>query len=174
MVKALAASGKKKTSETAGSCTEVNTIAVQLTTLVNNFPGSPQVLVYSATIIASSTVVCTEDEKASLGELDAMFEEAVATLDTAVEAAQEQLETLTGSTASPEEIAVLATVADGETTTAAGGAGLYIFSLYCNAPRHLMIFHLTMRNELTRSDFDDSKSDKKPKRKEGVKVRLLR
>ena len=27
---------------------------------------------------------------------------------------------------------------------------------------------------LTRSDFDDSKKDKKPKRKEGVKVRLLR
>ena len=29
-------------------------------------------------------------------------------------------------------------------------------------------------NLLTRSDFDDSKKDKKPKRKEGVKVRLLR
>ena len=27
---------------------------------------------------------------------------------------------------------------------------------------------------LTRSDFDDSNKDKKPKRKEGVKVRLLR
>ena len=138
MVKALAASGKMKTSETAGSCTEVNTIAVQLTTLVINFPGSPQILVYSATIIASSTLVCTEDEKDSLAQLDAMFEDAVATLETAVEAAQEQLETLTGSTASPEEIAA------GQTPVAAGGAGLYIFSLHCNAPRHLMIFYLTM------------------------------
>ena len=27
--------------------------------------------------------------------------------------------------------------------------------------------------QLTRSDFDDSKKDKKPKRKEGLKVRLL-
>ena len=165
MVKALAASGKIKTSEAAGSCTEVNTIAVQLTTLVINFPGSPQVLVYSATIIASSTVVCTDEEKASLAELDAIFEDAVATLVAAVDAAQEQLETLTGATASPEEIAEIATtVASGETTvaagettvaagettvaagettvaagqtTASGGAGLYIFSLNCNAPHTL-------------------------------------
>jgi len=37
-----------------------------------------------------------------------------------------------------------------------------------------MVFLANIKLLLTRSDFDDSKKDKKPKRKEGVKVRLLR
>ena len=120
MVKALAG---KRADAAAESCTAVTTLAVTLTTLVIEFPGSPDVLVYSATIIASSSLVCSDDEKLSLAEVDAMFDEAVATLESAVEAAQSQLETLTGSTASPEEIAEVVTTAagSGETTAAASG-----------------------------------------------------
>ena len=101
VVKALAG---RRADGPAESCTEVSTIAIKLTALVIDFPSSPAILVFSATIIASSSVVCSPEEKLSLAELDEMFEEAVETLDTAVEAAQGQLETLTGATASPEEI----------------------------------------------------------------------
>merc|ERR1711997_1391035 len=123
-VKALAASRRVRRAVAAASCTDVNSVAITLTTLVIDFPSSPQVLVYSATIIASSTVVCTAAEKLSLAEVDAAFDEAVDHLNEAVEAGQSQLMTLTGATASPAEIAAAAnetTVASGNTTAAAGG-----------------------------------------------------
>ena len=119
MVKALATSRKVKAADAAGSCTEVNTIAIELTSLVLVFPGSPDVLVISATIIASSSVVCTDDEKAALAEVESAFGDALAQLDEALEAAQSSLMTLTGATASPEEIAEVVaatTVAAGDTT----------------------------------------------------------
>ena len=43
------------------------------------------------------------------------------------------------------------------------------YSHYCET--YSFIYSINVK--LTRSDFDDSKKDKKPKRKEGVKVRLL-
>ena len=97
MVKELAASRRMKRSEAAASCTEVNTIAVTLHNLVMDCPTSPQVLVYSATIIASMNVVCNEAEKASLAEVDAKFERAVARLETEINEAQEILEISTGA-----------------------------------------------------------------------------
>merc|ERR1712141_599423 len=112
-------------SDAAASCTEVTTIAVSLTTLVLDFPSSPDVLVFSATIIASSTVVCTDEEKEALAAVDEAFDEALAHLDEALEAAQSQLMTLTGATASPEEIAEIATqttAASGETTAMGGSS----------------------------------------------------
>ena len=125
-MKALAASGKMKGDSKQASCTEVVEVAVKLTTVVLDFPGSPEILVFSATIISfPSTVVCTDDEKAALVEVDEVFDEAVALIELAVEAAQEQLETLTGSTASPEEIAELTTVevtVDTEAPTTVSGA----------------------------------------------------
>merc|ERR1711997_75009 len=116
VVKALAASRRVRRvrRDAAESCTEVTTIAVTLTTLVLDFPSSPDVLVFSATIIASSSVVCTDEEK-----------EALAHLDEALKAAQSQLMTLTGATASPEEIAEIATqttAASGETTAMGGSS----------------------------------------------------
>ena len=89
----------------AASCREVNIVAIQLTTLVIQFPGAPDILVFSSMIIASSAVVCTDDEKTALAAVDEAFEEAVDLLDSALEAAQSQLLTLTGVTASPAEIA---------------------------------------------------------------------
>ena len=107
MVEALAASRRMKgaKAEAAANCSEVYTIAVALNTLVIESPESPKVLVYCATIIASSTLVCTEDEEDSLADLDVKFEQAVASLEAAINEAQEELESLTGATLSPEEIA---------------------------------------------------------------------
>ena len=104
VVKALAASRRVRRADAAASCTEVTTISITLTTLVLDFPSSPDILVFSATIIASSAVVCTDDEKKALAAVDKAFGEALAHLEEAVEAAQSQLMTLTGATASPEEI----------------------------------------------------------------------
>ena len=73
--------------------------------MVFEFPASPQILVVSAVIIASSSVVCTADEKIELAAVDLSFEEAVAHLDSALEASQSALMTLSGATASPAEIA---------------------------------------------------------------------
>ena len=101
MVKVLAASRRSRRAVAAASCTEVNAVAITLTTLVIDFPSSPDVLVMSATIIASSTVVCTDAEKLSLAAVDAAFDEAVDHLNEAIEAGQSQLMTLTGTTASP-------------------------------------------------------------------------
>ena len=97
-----------KRADGAASCTEVGNVAIQLTNLVLDFPASPQVLVFSATIISfPSTVVCTDDEKGALTAVDEAFDDAVDHLDAAVEAAQSQLATLTGVTASPAEIAAV-------------------------------------------------------------------
>ena len=148
MVKTLAASRRARRADAAAaSCSEVITVAVQLTNQVIDFPSSPDILVYSATIIASSSVVCTDAEKASLAAVIAAFEEALATLDSAVETAQSQLETLTGATASPEEIAeVLAatTTKDTSTTTTAAVVTGACEGLYND--KHVSVYLLNIRN----------------------------
>merc|ERR1711981_382677 len=83
-------------------------MAIQLINVVLEHPSSPQILVFSATIVSfPSTVVCTDDEKGALASVDEGFEAAVDHLAAAVEAAQSQLATLTGVTASPAEIAAV-------------------------------------------------------------------
>merc|ERR1712109_444738 len=71
-------------------------------------------------IISSSSVVCTADEKLELAAIDLSFEEAIAHLDSALEASQSALMTMSGATASPAEIAevVAATTAAAAETTA--------------------------------------------------------
>ena len=87
VVKALAASRRIKRSEPAVSCSEVNIIALKLIKEVMISPASPEILVFSNTIIASGTVVCTVAEKVSLAEVDPLFEEAVVKLETEIETA---------------------------------------------------------------------------------------
>merc|ERR1712051_114513 len=82
------------------TCTSVTTLATTLTALVISSPASPDVLVLSTQISATTVTVCTEEEAAALTELDAAFEDAVSTLVEAFDAVQEQLESLTGTTAS--------------------------------------------------------------------------
>ena len=111
MVKALAASRRMKRADGTASCTEVGNVAIQLTTLVLEFPGSPDVLVFSATIIASNAVDCTDDEKSALADVNEAFVDALGFLDDALDSAQSQLKTLTGATVSPQDIAeVIATL----------------------------------------------------------------
>merc|ERR1711953_1071210 len=88
--------------------------------MVFEFPASPDILVVSAMIVASSSVVCTADEKLELAAIDLSFEEAIAHLDSALEASQSALMTMSGATASPAEIAevVAATTAAAAETTA--------------------------------------------------------
>merc|ERR1712241_1138755 len=123
VVKALAASRRSRSARAAlTSCTEVKTVAVQLTAFVLEFPGAPDILVYSAKIIASSSVVCTAAEKIALAEVDAAFDEAVTFLDDAVEAAHDELMELTGTTPPPDVVAAAqSTTAAGASSSAAAG-----------------------------------------------------
>ena len=75
-----------------------------MSALILNSPGSPQILVDAQKIINSSGLVCTADEITALAAVDAEFDKAVTHLDSALEAGQSQLLSLTGSTASPEVI----------------------------------------------------------------------
>merc|ERR1712051_596148 len=86
------------------SCTSVTTLATTLTALVISSPSSPDVLVLSTQISATTVTVCTAEEAAALTELDSAFEDAVSTLVEAFDAVQEQLLTLTGTTASAAAI----------------------------------------------------------------------
>merc|ERR1719384_543678 len=103
VVKNLASSSRRmrRSERSLGSCTEVATTATTLITMVVDFPSSPDILVLSASIIASSTVVCTDDEISSLAALDAQFDEAAETFAEAIDSIQEQLISLTGSTVEP-------------------------------------------------------------------------
>ena len=73
-------------------------------TLVTDFPTSPDIVTMAANIVASTSVTCTADEISSLEGLATSFEEAITHLAEAIEAIQEQLATLTGTTASAETI----------------------------------------------------------------------
>ena len=88
MIKELAASRRMDGPEPAANCSEVNTIAIELTTLVIRSPACPQIVVFSDTIIASRNVVCTEAEKVDLAEVDPLFKEAVVVLVTEIETAR--------------------------------------------------------------------------------------
>ena len=86
-------------SDTAISdCSQLVTVARRLTELALNFPSSPNIPVISVQITAASSVVCSADELESLTSLEGAFEDAVANIVEALEAIQEQLTTLTGST----------------------------------------------------------------------------
>jgi len=103
-VQALANTARRtRRSDSLSSCTEVETTATALTSMVLVSPSSTEILVLSAQI-TSTTVTCTTEEAASLAALDALFEEAANILVEAIDSVQEQLLALTGTTASTEVI----------------------------------------------------------------------
>ena len=114
MVEALAARRRMEEAEAAANCTEVNTIAVQLNSLVLVSPESPQVLFYCDRIIASNHLVCTEAEKDNLKKLDAMFEKAVDALFAEIWTAIELLETLEAATVYGNDQSYFSYVKDGK------------------------------------------------------------
>ena len=89
------------------SCSEVKEVAMKLANLVQKSPSSSDVVIQASRITASSGLKCTTEEKAALSEIDDDFEEALTTIKSALRDVQEQLVTLTGSTASPEVIATI-------------------------------------------------------------------
>ena len=107
-VSTLAGSRRVRRSDVTGtalsSCTEVTTVSTQMISLVLSFPTSPDIIVMSANVVASTTVTCTPDEVTALAALSTSFEEAVTHLAEGIQAIQEQLATLTGTTASAETI----------------------------------------------------------------------
>merc|ERR1711884_1028058 len=101
-VSALAGSRRVRRSDTTGtalsSCTEVSTVSITMLTLVTDFPTRPDIVTFAANIVASTSVVCTTTEQDALAALATSFEEAITHLAEAIEAIQEQLATLTGTT----------------------------------------------------------------------------
>jgi len=89
----------RRMARTASTCAEVVTYATDLAAMAKNFPASPAIVTTAAKITGAS-VTCSEAEKTSLTTVQADLVEAVATVDTALEAVQTQLMTLTGSTVS--------------------------------------------------------------------------
>ena len=98
---------KRRTTEALSNCTMVSEVATTLTLTIVDFPSSPDVLILSASIVASSSVTCTAEEAEGLALNLVMFEEAVTQIAEAIVAVQDQLLTLTGSTASPQVIAAV-------------------------------------------------------------------
>jgi len=99
---------------TAASCGEIITISQTIVKITNQNPQSPKISTY-AVKISSATVTCTTTEKASLLTEVTSMETAIASVSIVLTAIQEQIETLTGSTASGTQLDAV----NAETTTAA-------------------------------------------------------
>ena len=113
------ASSSIRSDSAASDCSQVATIAIQLTVLVMKFPSSPDILVISGQISGASSVTCSVDEKESLISLEKPFEEAITHINEALESVQQQLMMLTGSTASTENILTSAASTETIVTTTA-------------------------------------------------------
>jgi len=103
----------------ATTCTEIISKSTIIVKIVSQNPQSTKIAVY-AKEISSATVTCTADEKASMASSVSSMESAITSVSTVLTAIQEQIETLTGSTASSSQLdsALSSTVASGSGTTA--------------------------------------------------------
>ena len=75
-----------------------------MTTVILQFPSSPQVIVVATEITTSTVTTCTSAEITEIQAEVNSLNEAVKEIEEALEAVQEQLEELTGSTASSSEL----------------------------------------------------------------------
>jgi len=87
----------------AASCAEIITISQTISKISITFPQSPMITAY-AKKISSSTVNCTTPEKASLLTEVTAMETAIASVNSVLTTIQEQIQTLTGSTASTTQL----------------------------------------------------------------------
>merc|ERR1711997_383936 len=110
-------SSTRRLTRTASTCAEVITYATELAAMAKAFPASPMIETTAAKIIGAGNVTCTSAEVLSLVLVEASLVEAVAVVEIALEAVQEQLMTLTGSTLSS---AAAATTAGTASTKAPG------------------------------------------------------
>merc|ERR1711913_64684 len=95
------ASTGRKLRATATTCAEVITKSTQVTVLVSQSPQSSQISVLAVEISSvTSSVTCSDAEKTSITTQISEVESAISMISDALEAVQEQIKTLTGSTAS--------------------------------------------------------------------------
>lgn len=90
---------------TISNCSEVITYATKLADVASSFPSSPMISTIAEKITSTGSISCSDEEKASLMTVQTSLDSAVTTIENALEAVQEQLMTLTGSTASTEVLA---------------------------------------------------------------------
>merc|ERR1711936_515704 len=107
----------RKSRATATSCSEIIPISTTIVKIVEQNPQSTKISTY-AKKISSATVTCTAAEKTSVAAQVTSMETAIVSVSVVLTAIQEQIETLTGSTASATQ---LDAAASGETSTAAPG-----------------------------------------------------
>jgi len=95
------ATGRRTSRQTATSCAEVITKSTSLTLIVSQSTSSSQITVIATEISSvSSSITCSDDEKNSLTTQISSVESALARITEALEAVQEQLTTMTGSSVS--------------------------------------------------------------------------
>merc|ERR1711913_86863 len=91
----------RKLRATATTCAEVITKSTEVTVLVSQSPQSSQISVLAVEISSvTSSVTCSDAEKTSITTQISEVESAISMISDALEAVQEQIKTLTGSTAS--------------------------------------------------------------------------
>ena len=119
----------KRTKRVAKNCAEIISLSKELLALVEDFPTSPFIrgLAKNISDSDSSSISCSNDEKLEIDGLD--YNKTLIKLRVAVDAIQEQLKTLTGSTVAPE---VLLDDADAfSNTELSDKVGLIYYSYVC-------------------------------------------
>merc|ERR1712241_705403 len=109
----------RRLARAASTCAEILTYAQKLAEMAQNSPASPDIITTAAKITGAGAVPCTPAEVSALTAVQTDLDDAVAKIGTALAAVQEQLETLTGSTASSS---VLASAAPGSGSTSTKAA----------------------------------------------------
>ena len=91
-VKNLASNSSRRLTRTVSTCADVITYVDKLVKMAENFPSSPEIATTAAMISGAGNVTCTPTEKEALAAEETKLDEAVATIATALEAVQEQLQ----------------------------------------------------------------------------------
>merc|ERR1711874_589427 len=96
-------SGRRRMRATAASCAEVISKSEIVISYANSFPSSSKIYTISKEI-SSASVTCTEAEKSSLTTQVTSMESAITQVSNALVAVQEQIKTISGSTASSAQL----------------------------------------------------------------------
>ena len=89
---------------------------------VDQYPSSPEIITMAADITSSADPTCSDAEKASLSTQGIALDEAIATVDAALMAVQDDLTTATGTTASAAALLTAAEATTAAPATAASAA----------------------------------------------------
>merc|ERR1711970_917625 len=102
---------------TPTDCAAFITVVELVITLVESSPGSPEVSVHCKEVVAAVSIVCSEDELASLKDTEMVMEEAAEKVELAYESVLEDILAQTGEMPTAEELESF--VPPSETTTTA-------------------------------------------------------